>query len=593
MTSLSLQNYEIIEVPRDGDCFFTSILKNCPNVFGDEESYLERKQIESESELERKILYLRNKLADYLESHLDKESKQSLECHDVSFDEQMRLLRQRGYYNNMSFDAAVTCFNKAFKKLLGKEIRLYNQKRTYVSVIKTDFGQYDVGQQSKKRKYNKGFQKKKKRGKRKSYDSDSDYNPDEEEKDLADFDSGDDDDDTHSDSMSLYDDDESIMIESDVDDQQSKDSLFDEETDDDCDDYDDDDESVDQNSTILIKKTFENYGRQEKDRPENEIKDLFNVRTKTCHLLDDIQQEYNKTMRVTLNDLKFTIDTMEEHDMNEILFENRNEQLFLGFDSQKKKKSLYDIFTEAGRVQIEKFDNWDDEPEFTKKFFYNSRGFNKLRFNNCDPIPVEALNDIVDKENKKILKGYLENPHGSEKSERKNYIDNIQSDTFKQFLKLLPTHQITKKALQMLYQLESYFKEENDDNKHKFDMRFSMIDFFVHSIKTKKSIMMGLVQSAKTVLFVYASIIQYVMFDESTLIISPNSKEIFDQIEKKLDEVVKKLGLGEKLIEEEIKIEIVKNVNESMYDRTEKIFKKLRNRKMIIVTMNEKEQSKH
>ena len=64
------------------------------------------------------------------------------------------------------------------------------------------------------------------------------------------------------------------------------------------------------------------------------------------------------------------------------------------------------------------------------------------------------------------------------------------------------------------------------------------------------------------------------IFDESTLIISPNSKEIFDQIEKKLDEVVKKLSLGEKLIEEEIKLKSLKNVNESMYDRTEKIFKK-------------------
>ena len=37
-----------------------------------------------------------------------------------------------------------------------------------------------------------------------------------------------------------------------------------------------------------------------------------------------------------------------------------------------------------------------------KEIFHNSRGFNKLRFNNFDPIPVEALNDIVDKENKKI-----------------------------------------------------------------------------------------------------------------------------------------------------------------------------------------------
>ena len=225
---------------------------------------------------------------------------------------------------------------------------------------------------------------------------------------------------------------------------------------------------------------------------------------------------------------------------------------------------------------------------FTRTNFYDESSFNKLEFNSCDPIPEKQLNHILDITNKRKLREFTKKQKSPENSERENYIDNIQSDTLKQFLKLIPTRHITIKNLKMLYQLELYFKEENHDDKDKFDMRFSMIDFFVHSVKTKKSIMMGLVQSAKTVLFVYASIIQYVIFHESTLIISPNSKEIFDQIEKKLDEVVSKLDREKLVNKSEIRIEIVKTTNkgQSLMTITEGIFKNLRNRQ-IIITMNE------
>ena len=209
--SLSKDEYEVYPVSLDGDCFFTSILVNCPDIVMssvmEQEDYLNRKNITWDDELQRKILFLRHQLADTMESKLTDDAKAVLECDGLSFDEQIEKLRTLGNFDIMLFDVAVTIADESFCQLLGKNIRIYDEESAMFNRRIIDLGQPQEHNKRRKactsknpnvkrktctskKKPIKRKARTRKKGfvKRKAYDSDSDYDPDKDSTNFEDDD---------------------------------------------------------------------------------------------------------------------------------------------------------------------------------------------------------------------------------------------------------------------------------------------------------------------------------------------------------------------------------------------------------------------
>jgi hypothetical protein len=143
--SLSTLNYEMKSIKPDGNCFFNSILENCPKNLPNQESYLMEKRISNE-EPGKRMLFLRNVLADHMNN--------LTECEQVYKNDDIEKVRKAGAYNFEAFDAAVTIGCEFFSSLLNKNIYIYeeNKATSTFNRISTNFKDKDDDRQCKKRK---------------------------------------------------------------------------------------------------------------------------------------------------------------------------------------------------------------------------------------------------------------------------------------------------------------------------------------------------------------------------------------------------------------------------------------------------------
>jgi hypothetical protein len=144
--SLSTLNYEMKSITADGNCFFNSILENCPKNLPNQESYLMEKRISDEEPGKRRMLFLRNVLADHMNN--------LTECEQVYKNHGIEKVRKPGVYDFEAFDAAVTIGCEFFPSLLNKNIYIYerNEATSTFSRRSTNFKDKDDDRQYKKRK---------------------------------------------------------------------------------------------------------------------------------------------------------------------------------------------------------------------------------------------------------------------------------------------------------------------------------------------------------------------------------------------------------------------------------------------------------
>ena len=138
--NLSKDLYEVQEIEEQGDCFFLSILKHCPefSMTGERTKYLTDKKVsfENKDENEQKILFLRNKLADHVERC--KDNLKAVFTH-YELDKQIKLLRNLGKFDFLLFDHAVKVACDHLPVDIGKQIRIYQDYGSHEFVLrKTD-----------------------------------------------------------------------------------------------------------------------------------------------------------------------------------------------------------------------------------------------------------------------------------------------------------------------------------------------------------------------------------------------------------------------------------------------------------------------
>ena len=278
---------------------------------------------------------------------------------------------------------------------------------------------------------------------------------------------------------------------------------------------------------------------------------------------------------------------LEYHHMNNVKFEiNHRDCLILKSDHVGPKQSMYDLLKESvNEKEITTCDNYDEEE--VKKELFPDGNFNKMNFNDRYDTPDDKKwNELKGLQSKSQFNRFKEKYENCGKSDVIKIP--IESSSMRKFLAMVPDGKITKMNLELLLHIESRFKKDDD-----FGHRFSVIDFFVQSDSTKKNIIMGLVQSAKTILFSYIVIIHHQVFGESSLIIAPVSSEIMKQIEDKIKEHIddlKEKNLIDKIASPDI-IDSKSGGANNIKGATDEILNPLKNNKSskkIIITMNEK-----